>query len=135
MANAGKTAFDRQRFIKVCGMMSSAHDGEALAALRKANAMLKESKLTWAEALQTTTTQATNGRATHHEYEYWPPPTSHRQRTPAQRWQHFVRDHPREAAWLTKNNDHNDFAASLVRGIYKFGSLTERQMAAVRRHL
>src|SRR5580765_6869406 len=123
-------------------MMSSTHDGEALAALRKANAMLKESKLTWAEALaQTTTAPKSNGFAAGQHYtgdvfyDDWPPPTRHRQRTPQNKWLAFASQHPDVARWLMQHNDTNDFAASLVRGVMKYGSLTERQMAAVRRHL
>lgn len=39
-------------FIKLMMMTTSTNDGEALAALRKANQILKELKLSWHEVLQ-----------------------------------------------------------------------------------
>lgn len=39
------------RFIKLCGMMGSAHAGERDAAVGKVNAFLAEHKLTWADVL------------------------------------------------------------------------------------
>jgi hypothetical protein len=41
-------------FVKLMGMTTSPHDGEALNALRKANAMLAASNLTWQELLAVT---------------------------------------------------------------------------------
>ncbi|MBF0509270.1 MAG: hypothetical protein HQK57_10145 [Deltaproteobacteria bacterium] len=40
------------RLIKFAGMSDSAHDGEALNAIRKANALLKEGGWTWREVIQ-----------------------------------------------------------------------------------
>jgi hypothetical protein len=42
---------DRAMLVKFMGMTMSAHDNEALTALRKANAMLLEKNLTWQEVL------------------------------------------------------------------------------------
>lgn len=42
-------SLDVDRLVKVLAMTTSDHDGEALAAIRKANAILKEQGLTWAE--------------------------------------------------------------------------------------
>src|SRR5471032_3150764 len=42
---------DRRRLVKVLGMLGSRHDGEALSAARLAQAMLVQSKMTWAELL------------------------------------------------------------------------------------
>ncbi len=42
---------DRELFVKCMGMTTSAHDGEALAALRKANGILARLKMTWADVL------------------------------------------------------------------------------------
>ena len=38
---------DRERFVKLLGLTESSNDGEALAALRKCNAMLRQQHLTW----------------------------------------------------------------------------------------
>jgi hypothetical protein len=43
---------DRERLTKLIAMSTSPHDGEALAATRKANALLANAKLTWADILQ-----------------------------------------------------------------------------------
>lgn len=42
---------DRQRLEKLLGLMGSPHDGEALAAARKADALVRSAKLTWADVL------------------------------------------------------------------------------------
>lgn len=42
---------DRSRLIKILGMTGSEHDGEALAAIRRASAILREAKVTWGELL------------------------------------------------------------------------------------
>ena len=42
---------DRKRLEKLLGMLGSAHDGEALAAARKADALVKEAGLSWADVL------------------------------------------------------------------------------------
>lgn len=42
----------KKRFIQIAGMIGSNHDGERLAATVKANAILAEHGLTWAEILQ-----------------------------------------------------------------------------------
>lgn len=44
-------ANDRTRLIKLLGMTGSAHEGEAANAVRLANKLLRDLKLTWAEAL------------------------------------------------------------------------------------
>ncbi|MCA8908258.1 MAG: hypothetical protein KDA49_09400 [Rhodospirillaceae bacterium] len=46
-----KDSLDRERLEKLLGLMSSPHDGEALAAARKADALVRSAKLTWAEVL------------------------------------------------------------------------------------
>ena len=42
---------DRDKLIRVVGMTGSEHDGECLAAARRANALLTEAETTWAEVL------------------------------------------------------------------------------------
>ena len=45
-------ALDHNRLAKVLGMTGSAHDGEALVAVRKANELIVAAGTTWAEILQ-----------------------------------------------------------------------------------
>jgi hypothetical protein len=45
-------ALDRQRLARILGLTGSAHDGEALAAVRKANAQIVAAGMTWNEILQ-----------------------------------------------------------------------------------
>lgn len=49
--------FDPELLAKVLGMTDSAHDGEKLAALSRANALLKAAGLTWADVIGLKTTQ------------------------------------------------------------------------------
>ena len=42
---------DLQRLARVCGLLGSEHDGEALAAARQAEKIRKRMGLTWAELL------------------------------------------------------------------------------------
>ena len=42
---------DRQRLARVCGLLGSDHDGEALAAARQAEKIRQKVGLTWAELL------------------------------------------------------------------------------------
>ena len=44
-------ALDRDRFAKLLGMLSSRHDGEALAAARQAERLRADAGLTWPEIL------------------------------------------------------------------------------------
>jgi hypothetical protein len=50
-------SFDREKFIKIMMLAQSPSDGEALAALRKANAMLLRERLNWEEFLAGVTPQ------------------------------------------------------------------------------
>jgi hypothetical protein len=42
---------DRERLVKLLNMTDSQHDGEALTAIRRSNALLRQSKTSWAEVL------------------------------------------------------------------------------------
>jgi DNA-binding transcriptional regulator LsrR (DeoR family) len=42
---------EHARFVALCGMMTSHHDGEVLTAARMANKFLADRKLTWADVL------------------------------------------------------------------------------------
>lgn len=53
---------DRARLSKLMGLTTSVHDGEALNALRMANKMLSEAKLSWFEVLGSPTTRAPDYR-------------------------------------------------------------------------
>jgi hypothetical protein len=44
-------ALDRERLVKLLGMTESKYDAEALGAIRRSNALLREHKVTWAELL------------------------------------------------------------------------------------
>ena len=47
----------------------------------------------------------------------------------------FARDYPAESSWLADNASGNEFAASLADQIARRGSLSERQLEAIRRNL
>lgn len=51
------------------------------------------------------------------------------------RWTAFAAAHPAESGWIMENVDRNGFAYSLRQGVMRWGSLTERQLAAVRNAL
>lgn len=42
---------DKERLLKLLNMTGSEHDGEALAAIRKSNELLRQSRTNWADAL------------------------------------------------------------------------------------
>ena len=50
-ARGAAPALDRERLARVLGLMGSSHDGEALAAARKACALIRVAGLTWPEIL------------------------------------------------------------------------------------
>lgn len=43
---------DRDRLIKLLNMTESAHDGESLNAIRASNALMRKSKMTWADLIE-----------------------------------------------------------------------------------
>ena len=53
----------------------------------------------------------------------------------ANRMQAFLVAYPDVSGWLFDNCEANDFAASLAISLEKYGSLTDNQVAAVRRNL
>lgn len=61
------------------------------------------------------------------------PTTGSRRRDGA--WAAFEAAHSAEAGWILANVERNGFAYSLRSGVERFGSLTERQLDAVRRNL
>jgi len=54
---------------KVMGMTTSEHDGEALAALRRANAIMKKHSVSWADFFERTV-----GASAQHPRDIWPRP-------------------------------------------------------------
>jgi hypothetical protein len=52
---------DTDKLAKILGMLGSAHDGEALAAARQADAMLRRAGLTWHDVLASPRTAAASG--------------------------------------------------------------------------
>ena len=111
---------DRALFIKVCGLLTSSHDGEVVNAARRANAMLKAAGMTWEEALAS---------------ENQSRPRKFQPSTPSDRWDVFASRYPREADWIYTRMGFNVFALSLYEGVLHYGSLTTRQLAAVQRNL
>ena len=51
MPTNDEPALDRALLVKLLGMIGSAHDGEALAAARKADGIVKSAGMTWLEVL------------------------------------------------------------------------------------
>jgi N-methylhydantoinase B/oxoprolinase/acetone carboxylase alpha subunit len=49
-------SFDLDRLVKVLGMTGSSHDAEALSALRKAQKIMAEAKVSWGDILHAPTT-------------------------------------------------------------------------------
>jgi len=48
----GSDELDRDKLAKVLGMLGSSHDGEALAAARTADSLIRETGLTWQRVLR-----------------------------------------------------------------------------------
>ena len=57
---------DIQRLSKLLGMTGSAHDGEALAAARKANGLLRQLGLSWTELLSSSEPAPVHQPGAHH---------------------------------------------------------------------
>lgn len=66
---------DRNRFIKLMMMTTSTNDGEALAAVRKANAMLKVEKLDWNAFIKAIPTPRPPPKPSGRGFEYMRPET------------------------------------------------------------
>jgi hypothetical protein len=57
--------------IKLLGMTGSMFDGEAVAAIRKANALLRDKGLTWADVITATTVESATQSGIWREPESW----------------------------------------------------------------
>lgn len=80
--------FNRERLVKILGMTGSEHDGEALAALRKAQQIMAEGKVTWAELLSPPAAQS----------RWTPPRQDHWQEQERQRREQEWREFEEQAA-------------------------------------
>lgn len=94
------------RLVKLLGMTSSTHDGEALVAIRKANALLKQQGCTWDEMFVT------------------PLPADS---SPAQ--PHHVEA---ETLLATRRDILTDFEAEFLRGVLAFETLSPKQETILR---
>lgn len=97
---------DADKLAKVCMMMTSAHDGEALAAARRASSMLKEAGLSWAQLIEKL--DAPSGT-----YRGGPAPYSHQRPRPE------PADSNQRSRWHDGINSMAVLAA-VVRGIERF---------------
>lgn len=43
---------DMRKFVRIVGMLGSAHDGEVVAAARQASRMLSEARVSWSEVIK-----------------------------------------------------------------------------------
>lgn len=115
---------DPSRLAKLCEMMASPHDGEALTAARKANELIRGAGLTWTDIVMGSNNErpSQGGRSREH-YET----------DPDVLWEKFEASHPGQAAWILRHSDSFDFARSLRDSVLKWGRLTPKQAAAVER--
>jgi hypothetical protein len=135
---------DKEKLAKILGMLASDKDGERAAAGLLASRMLKASGLTW-DALLSGGARMRDGVIGRAEVE-----RAYKQGFAAgaakaaeekaaakadRRWESFKTEYPDEAEWLEENEGISEFADSLMAGFRKFGSLTERQLAAIRRNI
>lgn len=123
---------DRKKLAKVAGIMTSGFPHEVSEAANKATKMIKDAGSTWEEVILGAPAQQ-------------PPPPPRQERPQPQgnsgqgpdrakaKWDKFSEDYPEEAQWIDSNAATFDFAESLYQGVRRYGKLTERQMAAVRR--
>lgn len=119
---------DRSKLIKLMMMTQSSNDGEALAAVRKANALLKVSNLDWDSFIRSIPVQRPK-----------PPPSRPMGRgttdnAPSSHQHHFKDpDIPRMLASLMRDSKggFRDFVESINEAWNKYGYLTERQYEAI----
>jgi hypothetical protein len=122
MSAQAKPEFNREKFAKLCEMMTSDHDAEALTALRMASRMLKGSGLTWSEIVLAEPVEREPD---------WSDEPSAAVTAEMRRWAVFANSYPRHAKWMLENAATFEFAASLKAGVMQWGRLTPRQQAAV----
>lgn len=125
-------------FTKIMMLSTSENDGEALAALRKANSILADAKVTWAELLN-----ATAQTASRPDQSYRTPPSQRRRAEPD--WQNVNNDgrrytdddviDPMFTQAFEKNNNpsFDEFLSSIHIWWTKRGFLTEKQFLALKR--
>ena len=152
-ASGGPSGLDRYKLAKVLAMAGSQHDGERANAAALADRMRRAADLTWEQLL---TPAGDSSRASGRQAGYAAGlvaatketgqrssggPAGRRwedddQQSGEDRWDEFAESEPDLAEWISKKADRGqEFAKSLRAGVCKFGSLTERQEAAVRRNI
>lgn len=152
---------DREKLAKVLAMAGSQHDGERANAAALADRMRRAAGLTWeqlltpaggssrgsgdsaawqaayAAGMQAGFAAATKeaGQRSSGGPDGWRWKNGDQQ-SGEKRWAEFAESQPDLAKWITeKAKRGQEFAKSLRAGVCNFGSLTERQEAAVRRNI
>lgn len=164
-ASGRPSGLDRYKLAKVLAMAGSQHDGERANAAALADRMRRAADLTWEQLLTPAggssrasgdsaawqaayaagrqagyaaglaaatkeTGQRSSGGPAGRRWE------DDDQQSGEDRWDEFAESEPDLAEWISKKADRGqEFAKSLRAGVCKFGSLTERQEAAVRRNI
>jgi hypothetical protein len=154
---------DLYKLAKVLAMAGSQHDGERANAAALADRMRRAAGLTWAELLNPTAGSSRGsgdsaawqaayaaGRQAGYAAGLAAATKETGQRSKAtpggrweddgqageDRWEEFAGNEPDLAEWITEKADRGqEFAKSLRAGVCKFGSLTPKQEAAVRRNI
>jgi hypothetical protein len=118
----------QELFIKVLGMTTSTHDGEALAAIRKANELLKAAGVTWREYIEAVdiTRKAKGGKQA-------PPPPP-----PQDDFEDIEVDEIREMLdvllrTVSPQSPFRNFIESVNQQFCDNGHLSEKQIAAIRK--
>lgn len=134
------------KFIKIMGLTTSSSDGEALSAIRKANAILKEKNMSWEEVFFAPKVQrstipeqdiAEMVRAAHEkgfrEGKAWKPETRKYEYDldSVSTWD-MIRE-VKSSLQARGQTEPLSFIESLEAGYVKFGSLTPRQQAALKK--
>lgn len=146
------TSLNRIKLAKVLAMTGSQHDGERAAAAALAARMVRDAGLTWDALLSgggaaPMGSPADRGAAWADGYARGKADAARAAQAAARaaeaeqaggdrNWEHFKSNNPDLAAWIEREAQRGStFAKSLWGGVRKFGSLTEKQEAAVRRNI
>ena len=138
-ASGRPSGLDREKLAKVLAMVGSQHDGERANAAGLADRMVRAAGLTWEQVLTaagTSRAASDYGSAWQAGFAAGSAAKEADQQSGEDRWEEFAESEPDLAEWISKKADRGqEFAKSLRAGVCKFGSLTERQEAAVRRNI
>lgn len=140
------SGLNRIKLAKILAMAGSQHDGERAAAAALADRMVRDAGLTWERVLAggATAQPASSGYA--HSaawaagYQAGQAAAAEAKKTEQavgdQHWAEFKEENPDLAAWIAGEAKRgSEFGKSLMAGVRKFGSLTPKQEAAVRRNI